>query len=54
MKFRMGVKGFDIEGVVKLYDKKLVLEADLPWAAGLFWGKAESKIREFLDDLFRK
>jgi hypothetical protein len=54
MRFKMVNKGNEFKGVVKLHDRRLQIESDLPWAAILIWGKIEKKIREKLNELFKR
>lgn len=49
MKFSVSIMDNYVEGTVYLKDKKVVLEAELPFMARMFSSKIESIIKEQLD-----
>lgn len=51
MTFSLRIKGFDVSGDLHLKNNKIVMQAEVPWAATLFWGKIKSMITAKLDEL---
>jgi hypothetical protein len=49
--FRFKSFGMAISGKIKIHDKDLTVDCDLPFTAMMFKGKIESAIREQLDRL---
>ena len=49
--FRFKSFGMTIAGKIKIHDKDLTVDGDLPFSAMMFKGKIESAIREQLDRL---
>ena len=50
MAFSFGVYGFTLKGTVQIQDGKIVLDGKIPFLARAFQGKAETLIREKLEE----
>ena len=51
MTFSFGVYGFTLRGTVQIQDGKIVFDGRVPWAAKLFQGRAETLIKEKLEEI---